>query len=59
MRSSRQTELPLEGSIPSGESDLVILGDCDRTVVRLTDRIGWTSELEAIRVTSLEDTLDD
>ena len=51
--------MPLEGSIPSGESDLVILGDCDRTVVRLTDRIGWTSELEAIRVTSLEDTLDD
>ena len=37
---------------------MVILGDCDKTVLSLADRIGWTSELEAIRVTSLEDSLN-
>ena len=37
---------------------MVILGDCDKTVLSLVDRIGWTSELETIRVTSLEDSLN-
>ena len=57
MRSSTEL-LSVQFSASSRESDMVILGDCDKTVLSLADRIGWTSELEAIRVTSLEDSLN-
>ena len=42
---------------PSRETDLVLLGDCDKTVTRLADTIGWREDLEAVTVTSLEDAL--
>lgn len=41
----------------SRESDLVMLGDCDKSVSRVCDDIGWSEDLNAIQVTSLEDTL--
>jgi len=41
----------------SRESDLVMLGDCDKSVEHLSDDIGWRQDLDQIQVTSLEETL--
>jgi len=41
----------------SRDSDLVMLGDCDKSVAHLCDDLGWRQDLDLIQVTSLEDTL--
>ena len=40
-------------------SDLVMLGDCDESVVRMCDQLGWRRDLDQVEVTSLEETLSD
>ena len=41
----------------SRDSDLVMLGDCDKTVTRLCDHLGWRQELDTVQVTTLEESL--
>ena len=41
----------------SRDSDLVMLGDCDKSVTSVCDKLGWKEELDNVQVTSLEDSL--
>ena len=41
----------------SRDSDLVMLGDCDKSVISVFDKLGWREELDSVQVTSLEDSL--
>jgi len=36
-------------------SDMVMLGDCDKTVKNVCDKLGWQEDLEKIEVQNLED----
>jgi len=36
-------------------SDMVLLGDCDKTVKNVCDKLGWQEDLEKIEVQNLED----
>ena len=36
-------------------SDMVMLGDCDKTVQNVCDKLGWKEDLEKIEVQNLED----
>ena len=36
-------------------SDMVMLGDCDKTVKNVCDKLGWLGDMDKIEVQNLED----
>ena len=39
----------------SRTSDMVLLGDCDKTVQSISNKLGWKEELDKVEVNNLED----
>ena len=39
----------------SRSSDMVLLGDCDKTVQSVCSRLGWKDDLDKVEVNNLED----
>ena len=48
--------LNLAASVDFGRSsDMVLLGDCDKTVQSISNKLGWKEELDKVEVNNLED----